>query len=318
MKKELILTTMALASLVMLLLFAGTVRGGNSTDPTATVFVSAPNYMKTLGTLKVDVNISDVAGLYGWEFKLYFNNSILNYTAFTVTGHFLESSGYMTFPIDKSNNNYNATHGLVWLADSLVGAPAGVDGNGTLVTITFNVTNYGTANLIFEDLLPSMPGTNVKLGDKSANQIQNVAIGKTIIVDATPPEITNVVQDPPAENVQPTDYVKVNATVTDTYSSVKNVTLYYSTDNGTTWNQISMTSLNGDIYNATIPPENYCTYVRYKIVAYDEAENMAVNDNAGAYYIYHVIPEFSTLIPLILIITAATIAVVLVKPKKYK
>ena len=315
MKIELMLTTMALALLVMLLPFAGIVKG--DIDP-ATVFIDAPNYVKTLGTLNVNVNISDVAGLYGWEFKLYFNNSILNYTAYTVAGHFLESSGYMTFPIDKSNNNYNATHGLVWIADTLVGAPAGVDGNGTLVTITFNVTNYGTVNLTFEDLLPSMPDVNVKLGDKSANQIQNVAIGKTMVVDATPPEITNVVQDPPADNVQPTDYVNVNATVTDTDSSVKNVTLYYSTDNAMTWNPILMTLLSDDIYNATIPPNVYGTYVQYKIVAYDEAENMAVNDNAGAYYVYHVIPEFPTLVPLILIIAVATLAAVLVKSKKYK
>jgi len=34
------------------------------------------------------------------------------------------------------------------------------------------------------------------------------------------------------------------------------------------------------------------TYVKYKIVAYDNAENMAVEDNAGQYYTYTVIPEF--------------------------
>jgi len=34
------------------------------------------------------------------------------------------------------------------------------------------------------------------------------------------------------------------------------------------------------------------TYVKYKIIAYDYAENVAVDDNAGEYYLYSVIPEF--------------------------
>jgi len=35
-----------------------------------------------------------------------------------------------------------------------------------------------------------------------------------------------------------------------------------------------------------------CPYVKYKTIAYDYAENVAVDDNAGEYYLYSVIPEF--------------------------
>ena len=147
---------------------------------TATVFIDCPDTIN-IGTFQVKVNISDVTGLYGWEFKLYFNNSLLNYVDYDNTGCFLEEAG-QTFPIDHSKNDYNETHGVVWLADSLLGAPTGVDGSGTLVIITFEALDVGTVELVFEDQIPEMEGKNVKLGDASANKIPNIAIDKTINV----------------------------------------------------------------------------------------------------------------------------------------
>lgn len=138
---------------------------------TATVFIDCPDTIN-IGTFQVKVNVSDVTGLYGWEFKLYFDNSLLNYTGYDVTGCFLEEAG-QTFQVDKSDNNYNATHGVVWLADSLLGAEAGVDGSGTLVIITFEALDVGTVELVFED---------VKLGDINADPIPCIAIDKTINV----------------------------------------------------------------------------------------------------------------------------------------
>ena len=52
-------------------------------------------------------------------------------------------------------------------------------------------------------------------------------------VDTTPPNITDVVQIPSADNVSSEDAVKVNATVTDNFSGVKQVTLNYTNGNGT-------------------------------------------------------------------------------------
>lgn len=278
-------------------------------SPIATVFIDAPDYINQLGSFNIKVNISNVSGLYGWEFKLYFNRTLLNFTSYTVEGHFLEQSGMQTFQVDKSTNNYNETHGRVWLADSILGVHPGVSGNGTLVTLTFQSLSEGVCELIFED---------VKLSDPSAHPIENIPINKILTIDITPPEITGVTQYPPAENVQPTDIVAVNVTVRDTYSPIKNVTLSYSIDNGKSWENITMTLLVDDIYNATIPAFDVGTTVIYKIVAFDEAQNMATEDNAGNYYVYTVVPEFVATVALILVLSASSSALILTKRMKLK
>jgi len=163
-----------IASMFIFILLLSFTKTANA--QTATVTIDAPDDVE-LGTFQVKINITDVTGLYGWEFKLYFENDLLQYKSYSVTGHFLETGG-STFQVDKCNNAYNSTHGLVWLADSLLGAPSGVSGNGTLVTLTFNATSLGTANLVFEDQSAAMEGKNIKLGDKSANPIANLAYDK--------------------------------------------------------------------------------------------------------------------------------------------
>jgi hypothetical protein len=46
------------------------------------------------------------------------------------------------------------------------------------------------------------------------------------------------------------------------------------------------------------------TNVKYKIVAYDNFNNSAVNDNTGLYFTYTVIPEFpSMIVPLLIVAT---------------
>lgn len=173
MKKELVV----IAALLVAAMF--TVLPLSANAQIATVFIDAPDTVDiSVGTFNVKVNISDVVGLYGWEFKLYYPKALMNFTTYTTVGHFLESGG-QTFQVDKSNRDFNETHGLIHLADSLLGAPAGVDGSGALVTLTFEALSEGTVELIFEDLLPAMPDKNIKLGDKSANQIENIAVDKT-------------------------------------------------------------------------------------------------------------------------------------------
>ncbi|RLI44737.1 hypothetical protein DRO69_06695, partial [Candidatus Bathyarchaeota archaeon] len=114
----------------------------------------------------------------------------------------------------------------------------------------------------------------------------------TYYLDKTPPAIENVTQTPPQDNVQPTDIVHVNATVTDDLTGVKNVTLWYRIGETGTWTPISMEILEGVIYNASIPAQPYCTTVEYYIEAYDNAGNSAKSP-ITEYYNYHVIPEFA-------------------------
>lgn len=128
-------------------------------------------------------------------------------------------------------------------------------------------------------------------------------------IDDISPEISDPIQDPTPDNVQPYQNVTVIVNVVDYGSGVKNVTLWYSVDNGTTWLVLNMTEISAGTYQATIPGQEHNTWVSYKIIAYDNAENNATKDNLGYNYEYQVSPEFPSFISLLLfmILSAATI-----------
>ncbi|MEM3729049.1 MAG: NosD domain-containing protein [Candidatus Bathyarchaeia archaeon] len=127
-------------------------------------------------------------------------------------------------------------------------------------------------------------------------------------VDNIKPEISEPSQTPPPENVPLNQEVTVTVTVTDYGSGVKNVTLWYSINNGTTWTTLNMTEIAPNTFQVTIPGYGNCTWVTYKIIAYDKAGNMAVNDNNGYYYQYYVISEYPSTIIIALFITSTLIA----------
>jgi hypothetical protein len=103
----------------------------------------------------IDINVRNVVNLYSWEFKLYYSNEILNATS-AIEGPFLKSSGSTSFQIKEFNDNFNATHGLVWIACALL-APPPVSGNGTLATISFHVEALGESALDLSDTMLSDP-----------------------------------------------------------------------------------------------------------------------------------------------------------------
>jgi parallel beta-helix repeat protein len=131
-------------------------------------------------------------------------------------------------------------------------------------------------------------------------------------IDNIPPEISEPWQDPLPDNVQPFQNVTVWVNVTDYGTGIKNVTLWYSINNGTSWTIRNMTALpipsdTWITYEATIDGYENCTWVTYKIIAYDNAENNATKDNNGYGYQYHVIPEYPfTPILILLILTTLT------------
>lgn len=135
-------------------------------------------------------------------------------------------------------------------------------------------------------------------------------------VDTTPPNITNVHQLPANNSVYPEDEVKVNATVTDDISGVKQVTLLYDANSSGTWIEENMTKLEGDIWNATIPAFPYGTNVTYAISAEDNVGNAITTVEMGYEIQYQVIPEFSPLIILPLFMMASFIAIVAYRRRK--
>jgi len=155
-------------------------------------------------TFNINITVTDVIDLYGWEFKLYYLKSVLNVTSITF-GPFLESAG-TTFQIDKSNPDYNETHGLVWLADSLLAAPEGVNGTGVIASISFKVIDFGSTKL---DL------TDTKLGNKSGESISHTVYDgyfSNVISYAEISVTPNKIID---STLEPCSQFTVNVTISD-------------------------------------------------------------------------------------------------------
>jgi hypothetical protein len=135
-------------------------------------------------------------------------------------------------------------------------------------------------------------------------------------VDNTPPVINTPTQNPTAGNVQPNQQVKITVNVTDSTSGVKNVTLFYTND--TVWHSVEMVyNSTSGLWEATIPGDAQGAQIKYTIEAYDNAENLAVNDNAGDYFTYTVIPEFQSIMLILFLMIMATITIMVSTRRKF-
>lgn len=122
----------------------------------------------------------------------------------------------------------------------------------------------------------------------------------------------------PQDNVQPLQDVRVSVNVTGSESPVKNVTLSYNLNSGASWENLTMIyNVTSNLYQAVIPGQPSDVLVKYSISAYDNADNFAVSDKSGEYFIYTVIPEFpsSLILPLFMIVTL--LAIVACRRKRF-
>jgi len=116
----------------------------------------------------------------------------------------------------------------------------------------------------------------------------------------------------PSDNIQPYEEATVCVAATDVGSGLKNVTLLYAIDNSTSWVELRMAyNSTTELFVAVLQCQPPGTLVRYKIAACDMAGNVAVKDNSGRFFIYHVIPEFNS-ISLLLLFLATTIIVLFI------
>lgn len=132
--------------------------GGGATDTFSEyeAWVTVTTYTYTKGTISVspasstdpgspftvDIDIAGVEDLYGWEFKLYYNNTMLSNSSVS-EGTFLSALGTTFFSVIDNTDTYNATHGRFWVTCTLTGDVSGGAGSGTLATITFTVDGPG-------------------------------------------------------------------------------------------------------------------------------------------------------------------------------
>jgi hypothetical protein len=123
--------------------------------------------------------------------------------------------------------------------------------------------------------------------------------------EGVPPEIGVPSQNPTRDNVGAGEKVRVSVNVTDVEDGVKNATLFYTINNENAWENRTMNyNVSTGLYEATIPGQVAGAWVKFKIVAYDNAGNDAAIDGTEPYCTYQVIPEFqSFLIPLLFMIS---------------
>ena len=130
----------------------------------------------------------------------------------------------------------------------------------------------------------------------------------TLTISNIPPNIAVVTQAPLENVVLPSDSVKINATVTDDVSGVRCVTLIYTfTGSVENWT-ISMTNIEESIWNATLPAFPLGTNVTYAIIAEDNCGNTVTTEEMGLQFQYSVIPEFSLILVLPLIVATTLLA----------
>lgn len=108
----------------------------------AKLSVDPPTYIATLlgEVFTIDINITNVQGLKGFDLKLGYNTTLLD-TLDAVVGSFTPR------PLSYSLIQVNETEGYVWFSVVSMGA---ADGNGTLATITFNATYAESASCILD------------------------------------------------------------------------------------------------------------------------------------------------------------------------
>jgi PKD repeat protein len=115
-----------------------------------TVSVDPPTNTEVVGqTFTVNVNVTNVSDLFGWQVNMTFNPDYLNVTEIK-HGPFLKTSGEMTAPFPPQWNN---TRGFLFVSEIIMppySGKVGASGSGTLANVTFEVVDVGGTLLKFE------------------------------------------------------------------------------------------------------------------------------------------------------------------------
>ena len=140
-------------------------------------------------TFTINISIQDVTNLYGFEIKMVYNTVELNATKVQV----LKSSGDFFAPSDplkifvvkeEVNDNFNGTHGYVWVSVTLLSPELPKTGSGILATITFNSTSLGDSllSLGVPNPVGTPPAAYTKLSNNIPAAITHISSGCTVTV----------------------------------------------------------------------------------------------------------------------------------------
>jgi hypothetical protein len=140
--------------------------------PVSTILYVQPTVFRKSQGISFDVNVSvdDVTDLYAFDISLYYNTTLLDALS-VAEGPFLKSAGTTITIVSEVND----AEGRVRYALSLLGAPAGVNGSGTLFTVTFRSSTEATG-------LSSLSLQNTDLSDYNAASIDHAALEGSVTI----------------------------------------------------------------------------------------------------------------------------------------
>jgi len=241
---------------------------------TTTLYIDPELTLTQLNTtFSVNINISEVTDLCSWQAYIYYKNEILKATGYA-EGPFLKSYGPTLFD-GGYNNNYNETHGEIWMYCLRTWSGTGVNGSGTLATVTFEATMGGTTPLSL---------TNTILGNSTAQRISHTTADGLVEVAGRDVTVISVV---PSKTMVGQGYImNINVTVANQgdYTETFNVTLYANTTTIET-KQTTLSSLNSTTITYTWNTTSFAKG-NYTIWAYawpvpgetDTEDNIYTND----------------------------------------
>lgn len=128
--------------------FSALAMGAAQADPVISLNVN-PGPAGVGNTVLVDVNISGAVDLYAYQFSLLFNPAVLQATT-SAEGSFLGTGGTTFFVAGTVDNTLGAVN---FTLGTLLGLLPGVNGSGTLATLSFNAAALGSSTLGFRDVL---------------------------------------------------------------------------------------------------------------------------------------------------------------------
>jgi hypothetical protein len=169
MKKSNIMILTTMFTILIFLIFS------SKSTPTTSIYVDPETY-RVRGidqTFTINITVSEVINLWGWEINLFYNSTYLNCTNVD-EGPFLKTAGETFFWIVNLTDNYNATHGYIRAFCALTHVIPGPSGDGQIANITFKSRATGNATL---DL------TNTKLKKSDGEYMSHETSDGTVIVE---------------------------------------------------------------------------------------------------------------------------------------
>ncbi len=113
-------------------------------------------------TFSVGVSVANVSDLCSWQVYIYFLRQFLEASGYS-EGPFLKSHGPTIFD-GSFSNNFNSSHGELWMYCLRTWSGTGVNGSGSLANVTFKAKIKG---------ITSLNVTNTVLGNSTAQRISH-------------------------------------------------------------------------------------------------------------------------------------------------